>query len=693
MKIKKIFKSRKNLIAVLATLGIILTTVGVTYAFFSYSRTGIKTNTITSGKITFHYEEGNRQIALNDAMPMTDEQGKTQNDYFDFEITADTAKNMNIPYVVTARVDPSSTLPPEYVKIYVTDQSNNMIEPIKFFDAGSLLGRTCLLQYSEIPVSKYMEKVVYEGNVSSNSSDYSKKFRVRIWISDDINMNANNDGISIYNNASFKITFNVYAAGANTTEEEENRKANTNIDEIIIGTDTATTNDGIHYELDTVVTQAIDSKTISINTVNPNATVLIEKVNSVGMKIPEKGIKRLSLSNAIELTPGTNYFRITVKPENKSDPTIYYLTIQAYMQYAITYDLNGGTQGADAVTSYTSQTATFNLPYPTKDGFVFGGWYENSEFTGSVVTQINQGSTGNKVYYAKWNNPPKLTTYLRELTSSDVVQDDLSGDANMRFVGTAPNNYVNFVLSDGTKEKWRIIGVFNQNSHGYDGDLVKIVRDQSLPAMKINDTPDTGSTTYSNNWNTSTLKNLLDSTTYKYAASDYSQSVIWQTGAVSWSEVTQHVNGTYAPERGDVVSNASTLPSGYQTTATGTVGLPYYSDIFFSTDGNAGATAISTCLNSAYTAEWNYPADISSTSAKNCTKGAWMLQKYMGQSTYAWVLDAYVNNPNFIRATTGSIGTGSSNNAFLVYPTLYLNNNVRINGGHGTFDSPYELAL
>ena len=49
-----------------------------------------------------------------------------------------------------------------------------------------------------------------------------------------------------------------------------------------------------------------------------------------------------------------------------------------------------------------SDSATFTvgtLATPVKDNSVFGGWYENAEFTGSPVTEVQAGKT----YYAKWN--------------------------------------------------------------------------------------------------------------------------------------------------------------------------------------------------------------------------------------------------------------------------------------------------
>lgn len=65
-------------------------------------------------------------------------------------------------------------------------------------------------------------------------------------------------------------------------------------------------------------------------------------------------------------------------------------TRKNYKIFAVT---NGGTFPAD--TSFESG----KLATPVKDGYVFAGWYENAEFTGSPVTEVQAGKT----YYAKWN--------------------------------------------------------------------------------------------------------------------------------------------------------------------------------------------------------------------------------------------------------------------------------------------------
>ena len=70
--------------------------------------------------------------------------------------------------------------------------------------------------------------------------------------------------------------------------------------------------------------------------------------------------------------------------------------------YSITYELNGGTNHANNPNSYTYEDATITLQEPTKTGYTFKGWYDNSSFTGTPITQISKGSYGNKTLYAKW---------------------------------------------------------------------------------------------------------------------------------------------------------------------------------------------------------------------------------------------------------------------------------------------------
>jgi len=68
--------------------------------------------------------------------------------------------------------------------------------------------------------------------------------------------------------------------------------------------------------------------------------------------------------------------------------------------YDITYNLNGGTGVSNG--TYNVETPTFTLPTPTRDGYLFVGWFNNPNFTGGAITSIFSGDTGNKQFWALW---------------------------------------------------------------------------------------------------------------------------------------------------------------------------------------------------------------------------------------------------------------------------------------------------
>ena len=84
--------------------------------------------------------------------------------------------------------------------------------------------------------------------------------------------------------------------------------------------------------------------------------------------------------------------------------------------YTVTYMTDSTTPIADQglePTSYTIESATQTLPASaTKAGKGFYGWYDNAGCTGDAVTTIPQGSTGDKVFYAKWGAEQSNEVYV-----------------------------------------------------------------------------------------------------------------------------------------------------------------------------------------------------------------------------------------------------------------------------------------
>lgn len=91
-------------------------------------------------------------------------------------------------------------------------------------------------------------------------------------------------------------------------------------------------------------------------------------------------------------------------------------TVNLYAQwktvtYSISYDLNGGTAGADSPTSYTIESGEITLPVPTRTGYTFAGWTGSNGATPQKTVTIEAGASGNKTYTTNWtpNTDTKYT--------------------------------------------------------------------------------------------------------------------------------------------------------------------------------------------------------------------------------------------------------------------------------------------
>ena len=68
----------------------------------------------------------------------------------------------------------------------------------------------------------------------------------------------------------------------------------------------------------------------------------------------------------------------------------------------------------------------------SKDGYVFAGWYDNAELNGEPVTVIEQGSTGDKTFYAKWDAviSSYTVTFNKNAEDAEGSKESVSCDVN-----------------------------------------------------------------------------------------------------------------------------------------------------------------------------------------------------------------------------------------------------------------------
>lgn len=219
---KKEIRTQSRIVLVLAIFLLVAVTIGVSYAFFTYARLGTTENTITTGTITFLYDEKNASgngIVITDALPTTDANGKIltgDNNVFDFKVLATTTGNTSLPYEITARKKADSTAPEDAIKIYLTEVGTDTETPAPLTLKDTNVTRFSELTQTGVAVSDgIIEKTIYNGSVPANSTNYEKNFRLRMWIADDVDYSPTKDsqGNDVYpmNNKKFTVTVNVYA--------------------------------------------------------------------------------------------------------------------------------------------------------------------------------------------------------------------------------------------------------------------------------------------------------------------------------------------------------------------------------------------------------------------------------------------------------------------------------------------------
>ena len=108
--------------------------------------------------------------------------------------------------------------------------------------------------------------------------------------------------------------------------------------------------------------------------------------------------------------------------------------------FSVTLNTNGGTiKAGKELTEYNYPDGAFlpTIDDISRSGYQFGGWFDNSELSGSPVTEIVAGDCGNKEYWAKWTvwKPTPVFTWTVEenMKAGGIYPVSVSsdGDANV----------------------------------------------------------------------------------------------------------------------------------------------------------------------------------------------------------------------------------------------------------------------
>ena len=172
---------QNKLILIIFMISIILIITGVTYSLYEILFTGRKEQVIDAGGIVFKYNETSDGLILDNNSILDDTDGKSQEKYFDFEISLASNKNTSINYIIAIDENDISTLTNDKVKVYLTNQDN--IE---------IVSPTSISQL-EVDVNKNNYKKLYNKQINQGEKHL---YRLRTWIDDtkDLYTETSNNG-------------------------------------------------------------------------------------------------------------------------------------------------------------------------------------------------------------------------------------------------------------------------------------------------------------------------------------------------------------------------------------------------------------------------------------------------------------------------------------------------------------------
>ena len=396
-------KNKQIIITLIAIISLIVITVGVTYAFFNYSRTGTTDNVVKTGGITFLYTEVSgvgKGISLTEAYPVSDSIGKVQvgeGKVFDFKVTSNISMNSSIGYQVTARKKTGSTLANSAVKVYLTEVNGTEQELL-------LSKYSELSQTDKVDSSKYDEKILYEATVPANTANYEKNFKLRMWVSDDTDFT---DGSM--NDRTFTLTVNVYADGKVVTD---NLDTTNTLDSITVSDCTL---DPAFNSATTEYSCTVKNSVTSVN-VNATATSSKSKVRGLGAK---------------NLVEGKNTIPIRVIAEDGSEKI---------------YNVN-----------VTRKQAVQNVS-------IFGKKFEVVDAEPTLTTSSNNTTDASGLYASTDTNTGNPTYYFRGNVENNYVS---FAGFTWRIVRINEDGTIRIVMQDGINSNANIAFNSNYNNYTY----------------------------------------------------------------------------------------------------------------------------------------------------------------------------------------------------------------------------------
>ena len=369
--------------------------------------------------------------------------------------------------------------------------------------------------------------------------------------------------------------------------------------------------------------------TLTLHAQDETTTREVETGKTVKIALGDRSPAEYTVNSGNAILRVLGNRRQIVMPEENVDITMEKL-------YTVSFDSRGG--------SYvSSKTIAYGEPYgslvtPMRKGYFFQGWYVDNALTEQVTSETSMTKTEDHILYAKWKEIVAGEYIAYQPTSTEYIVS--GGDS-----GTESDQ----VFDPSSITSWKIFNSLRDD----DDDHIEIISAESVGNLTL-----TGRDGY-----------IYAIDTLNRLCSDY-------------------VNTTYATSgrclgygNGVGVIDESKYPLTFEETATnGNNGFPYV-DSYNTKDISR--------LNKAVGGE--YPLRVSGT-VWLASRGWYTFGALSGFFVRCVDADGGVGKVDLYKSySNGGFDTNSA--VFGVRPVISLKSGIRIVGGDGTSENPYQIAI
>ena len=640
---------KKKTLLIIGIVSLILILLGSTYAFFTYSKS-VDAFVLTSNRISATFESGTNSVSFTNAYPISDTYALDNLDrltYIDFTVSGEVgSEDSAISYEIYLTEELNNTLSSDYIKVYLTDDNNNTV-------AGPSI-------YSSLDYTTYSGsasgRVIYTGN---QSGTFSKNYRLYVWLDSTYEQN------TVSQIFTFKVNLYAYndtnkslAYTFKNTVEEKNETCATYVEE-----------DGITY-----ISGSSDC-------IDFNYVWYSGKLWRITAIYPDGTMKMITDDNITTIDYGGN---VNFYTDESNSSYMYQWLNEDFLSTLYNYEniivtdaswnaTNSNASSVSEVSTKLPETTMVTSPVGLLNSYEYyksyqnaspGNVYLNNDYSWWLLNPYSSSFVWLVYYYgsAGCSFPDNETVGVRPsinlqsgitINSGTGTSDDpytISGDketvtANTTFLNTRQSGeYVNF---DG--ELYRIVGIENNTTKLNKMDYV---RDESNEVIEKSFSSSNSYITYGGTGTTDETywAGYLNNTWYNSISSNYKNMLVEGTyylGTVDYGE-------NYKSSICATASNTVTTADCTKTSSiwTGYVGLPRYGEMFASQQGSG-----------------------------------------LSSSSNMWLITPYSSSGVFGVSNKGSASNKTPSSARGVRPSINLSSAVKITGGTGLKNDPFELSL